>query len=332
MPAEDLVRAARLYGGAGARRSSGAWASPSTRTAPTACARWPTWRSCAAPSAPRAGCGVNPLRGQNNVQGASDMGAMPDILPGYQKVADDAARAGSRGLGSSDPAAARPADPGDVRRRPRRGAARRCGSSARTCSHRSRRRHVARRSSLPAGGLQGTFLSETARPPTSSSRPRPSWRRTAPSSTSTAASSVSARPWRPPGGARTDFGSSARSRPAGRRPRLPHAGRALAECAASRRCSAGSRTSAWTRGPAAPGRAGPARRPGGAAAATSSGSPPPTAGRTSPRSPTCPGRGPSPTRVPVPARHRPPARALQRGHDDPPDREPRPAAPRSASR
>jgi formate dehydrogenase major subunit len=34
------------------------------------------------------GRGANPLRGQNNVQGASDMGAMPDILPGYQKVAD----------------------------------------------------------------------------------------------------------------------------------------------------------------------------------------------------------------------------------------------------
>jgi formate dehydrogenase major subunit len=37
------------------------------------------------------GCGVNPLRGQNNVQGASDMGALPDLLPGYQKVSDDAA-------------------------------------------------------------------------------------------------------------------------------------------------------------------------------------------------------------------------------------------------
>ncbi len=34
------------------------------------------------------GCGANPLRGQNNVQGASDMGAMPDVLPGYQRVAD----------------------------------------------------------------------------------------------------------------------------------------------------------------------------------------------------------------------------------------------------
>ncbi len=30
--------------------------------------------------------GVNPLRGQNNVQGSSDMGALPDVYPGYQKV------------------------------------------------------------------------------------------------------------------------------------------------------------------------------------------------------------------------------------------------------
>ncbi len=32
------------------------------------------------------GTGVNPLRGQNNVQGACDMGALPDVYPGYQKV------------------------------------------------------------------------------------------------------------------------------------------------------------------------------------------------------------------------------------------------------
>ncbi len=38
------------------------------------------------------GCGVNPLRGQNNVQGACDMGAGPDDMPGYQKVADPAVR------------------------------------------------------------------------------------------------------------------------------------------------------------------------------------------------------------------------------------------------
>lgn len=34
----------------------------------------------------RDGCGVNPLRGQNNVQGACDMGALPGDFPGYQKV------------------------------------------------------------------------------------------------------------------------------------------------------------------------------------------------------------------------------------------------------
>lgn len=36
--------------------------------------------------------GVNPLRGQNNVQGSCDMGCLPDVLPGYQKVTDPAAR------------------------------------------------------------------------------------------------------------------------------------------------------------------------------------------------------------------------------------------------
>jgi predicted molibdopterin-dependent oxidoreductase YjgC len=38
------------------------------------------------------GGGVNPLRGQNNVQGACDMGALPNVLPGYQAVTDAAAR------------------------------------------------------------------------------------------------------------------------------------------------------------------------------------------------------------------------------------------------
>ena len=38
------------------------------------------------------GGGVNPLRGQNNVQGACDMGALPDVYTGYQAVDDAAAR------------------------------------------------------------------------------------------------------------------------------------------------------------------------------------------------------------------------------------------------
>jgi formate dehydrogenase (NADP+) alpha subunit len=33
--------------------------------------------------------GVNPLRGQNNVQGACDLGALPNVYPGYQKVNDE---------------------------------------------------------------------------------------------------------------------------------------------------------------------------------------------------------------------------------------------------
>ena len=38
------------------------------------------------------GAGVNPLRGQNNVQGACDMGSFPHELPGYRHVSDDATR------------------------------------------------------------------------------------------------------------------------------------------------------------------------------------------------------------------------------------------------
>ena len=38
------------------------------------------------------GCGLSPLRGQNNVQGAGDMGALPNLLPGHMPVEDEAAR------------------------------------------------------------------------------------------------------------------------------------------------------------------------------------------------------------------------------------------------
>jgi formate dehydrogenase major subunit len=38
------------------------------------------------------GCGVNPLRGQNNVQGSCDMGSFPHELPGYRPVSDDQVR------------------------------------------------------------------------------------------------------------------------------------------------------------------------------------------------------------------------------------------------
>lgn len=41
----------------------------------------------------RVGVGVNPLRGQNNVQGAADMGCSPDLLTGYADVCDPEVRA-----------------------------------------------------------------------------------------------------------------------------------------------------------------------------------------------------------------------------------------------
>ncbi|MGC9963715.1 MAG: formate dehydrogenase subunit alpha, partial [Acidimicrobiales bacterium] len=46
----------------------------------------------------RDGVGVNPLRGQNNVQGSCDMGSFPHELPGYRHVSDDAVRASFEAL------------------------------------------------------------------------------------------------------------------------------------------------------------------------------------------------------------------------------------------
>ena len=56
----------------------------------------------------RYGSGVNPLRGQNNVQGGGDMGALPDRLPGFQHVENDApAGQVRRRVGRDHPAQAR---------------------------------------------------------------------------------------------------------------------------------------------------------------------------------------------------------------------------------
>ncbi len=74
----------------------------------------------------RWGSGVNPLRGQNNVQGGGDMGALPDRLPGFQHVENDVLRAKfDDEWGVAVPPTARLAPVGDVRRhgarRPDRG-------------------------------------------------------------------------------------------------------------------------------------------------------------------------------------------------------------------
>jgi len=56
----------------------------------------------------RPGTGVNPLRGQNNVQGACDMGALPNVLPAYQQVANDEARQKIAAIWGSKELPARP--------------------------------------------------------------------------------------------------------------------------------------------------------------------------------------------------------------------------------
>ncbi len=65
----------------------------------------------------RWGTGINPLRGQNNVQGGGDMGALPDRLPGFQHVENDGgAREVRSRLGHRGAATEGLAPVGDVRR------------------------------------------------------------------------------------------------------------------------------------------------------------------------------------------------------------------------
>lgn len=93
VPAEDLVRAARIYGHA--ERPAIVYGLGVTEhlhgtDGVRALANLAILRGAVGTGR---GFGVNPLRGQNNVQGASDMGALPDLLPGYGKVTDPVARA-----------------------------------------------------------------------------------------------------------------------------------------------------------------------------------------------------------------------------------------------
>jgi formate dehydrogenase alpha subunit len=51
----------------------------------------------------RPGCGISPLRGQNNVQGCGDAGCIPDSLPGYQPYSDDVAAVFEEAWGAGIP-------------------------------------------------------------------------------------------------------------------------------------------------------------------------------------------------------------------------------------
>jgi formate dehydrogenase major subunit len=92
VPAEDIRGAARLYatgGNAAIYYGLGVTEHSQGSTAVIALANL----AMATGNIGREGVGVNPLRGQNNVQGSCDMGSFPHELPGYRHISDDAARA-----------------------------------------------------------------------------------------------------------------------------------------------------------------------------------------------------------------------------------------------
>ena len=85
IPAEKLREAARIY--ARSERSSIVYAMGITQhITGTDNVLSLANLAMAAGQIGRRSTGVNPLRGQNNVQGACDMGALPDVYPGYQRV------------------------------------------------------------------------------------------------------------------------------------------------------------------------------------------------------------------------------------------------------
>jgi formate dehydrogenase major subunit len=91
VPVEELVAAARLYGSA--ESASIFWAMGITQhTTGTDNVKSLADLALLTGNFGRPGTGTNPLRGQNNVQGACDMGGLPNVFPGYQAVADESNR------------------------------------------------------------------------------------------------------------------------------------------------------------------------------------------------------------------------------------------------
>jgi formate dehydrogenase alpha subunit len=91
IPAAGITRAARLY--AKAKRSSILYAMGITQHI-TGTDNVSALANLAllTGNLGKEGTGVNPLRGQNNVQGACDVGALPNVFTGYQRVDDEKAR------------------------------------------------------------------------------------------------------------------------------------------------------------------------------------------------------------------------------------------------
>ncbi len=91
VPAEDLKKAARLYAQAG--RASIIYAMGITQhITGTDNVKSTANLSMLCGNVGIEGGGVNPLRGQNNVQGACDMGALPTVYPAYQPVPNEDVR------------------------------------------------------------------------------------------------------------------------------------------------------------------------------------------------------------------------------------------------
>ena len=92
IPRDDLIKAARLY--AGAKSGAILYAMGITQhITGTDAVKSLANLAMATGHIGRPGAGVNPLRGQNNVQGACDMGCLPPNFPAYQRVDNDEQRA-----------------------------------------------------------------------------------------------------------------------------------------------------------------------------------------------------------------------------------------------
>ena len=91
IPAEMIIEAARVYGRAGSAAIF--WAMGITQSSHgTDNVQALANLALLTGNFGKPGSGVNPLRGQNNVQGACDMGGLPNVLTAYQSVTDEAVR------------------------------------------------------------------------------------------------------------------------------------------------------------------------------------------------------------------------------------------------
>jgi formate dehydrogenase alpha subunit len=91
VPKEDIVRAARMYGGS---RRAGIFYTMGITQHSHGSANVSALSNLAllTGNLGRPHAGLNPLRGQNNVQGACDSGALPNVYPGYQDVESQRAK------------------------------------------------------------------------------------------------------------------------------------------------------------------------------------------------------------------------------------------------